>query len=56
MSTLEVRRIVGEMILYMEYFERHFTLEGATEEDCHQLIKDARELWDVLTRTREREL
>ena len=56
MSTLEVRRIVGEMILYMEHFERHSMLEGAVEEDCHQLIKDARELWEVLTCTREREL
>lgn len=56
MSTLEVRRIVGEMILHMEYFERHSTLEEVAEEDCRQLIKDAKELWDVLTHTREREL
>lgn len=56
MSTLEIRRIVGEMILYMEFFETHSALEEATEEDCHQLIKDAKELWDFLTRTKERKL
>ena len=56
MSTLEVRRIVGEMILYMEYFENHSTLEGAVEEDFRELLKFAREAWEVLTRTREREL
>ena len=56
MSTLEVRRIVGEIILYMEYFESHSTLEGAVEEDFRELLKYAREAWEVLTRTREREL
>ncbi len=56
MSTLEVRRVIGEMILYMEYFEKHSTLLQVQEEDCRQLIKDAREVWEVLTSTKEREL